>query len=273
MIVERAYAKINLSLDVIKKRSDGYHDLRSIMSPVSLYDELYFYPNEEVVLESEVSIDNNIILKAAHLLKEKYNVDMGARIKLIKRIPVAAGLAGGSADASATLRGLNKLWNLGLSLDELAQLSALLGSDTIFCIYNKLAYIEGRGERVNFIANDIDAYVLLIKPYYGVSTKEVFANHVCNYQGEERFNKLITEINNNSFPLSIYNDLEETTLKICPELQLLVDEIKKFDPSVKMSGSGPTLYIISNDKIHLNKIYRQFISQNIVHLLKLGIFM
>ena len=271
MIKEKAFAKINLTLDVINKREDGYHNIKSVMSPISLYDELYFFDDEEIILESECDITDNIILKAAHLLKEEYNVKKGARIKLIKRIPIAAGLAGGSADCSATLRGLNLLWDLKLDLDELAKLSARLGSDTIFCMYNRLAYVEGRGEKITFIPSTIESFCLLIKPYFGVSTKEIFQNHINNYNGDEDFKNFVYTIDQDNKKLPLYNNLLETTMNLYPDLKNLYDEVYKLDNSVMMSGSGPTLYILSNDRVHLNTIYRKFISHNIVKIVKLGV--
>lgn len=271
MIKEKAYAKINLTLDVIGKREDGYHDLRSVMTPITLYDELYFTDADEIELESEVQIENNIILKAAFLLKELYNVKKGAHIKLIKRIFVSAGLAGGSADASATLRGLNKLWRLGLSIQELAKISEQLGSDTIFCTYNRLAYVEGRGEKVNFISSNIDSYCLLIKPYFGVSTKDVFQNHKLCYESNQKFIDFMTNIDDTRKPLRLYNDLMNTTFSLYPELKELYDRLYEEDSSVMMSGSGPTLYILSKDRIHLNCIYRKFVACNRCQIVKLGV--
>lgn len=271
MVIEKAYAKINLTLDVINKREDGYHELKSIMSPLSLCDELIFEDYDDIVLEDNFNIKDNIILKAAHLLKEEYNVEKGAKIKLIKRIPIEAGLAGGSADASATLRGLNKLWGLGLKINELAKLSEKLGSDTIFCTYNRLAYVSGRGEKISFIPSNIDTYCLLIKPYFGVSTKKVFENHIINYKGTGRFEDCLKSIDSGK-KIPVYNDLLGTTLEIYPELKDLFIEVQKYNKDVMMSGSGPTLYVLSNDRIHLNNLYRKFVSSNICFICKLGLF-
>lgn len=271
MIKEKAYAKINLTLGVINKREDGYHNLKSIMSPISLYDELYFEDNDDLVLESEVSIDNNIILKAAKLLKEEFNVKKGAKIKLVKRIPLSAGLAGGSADCSATLRGLNRLWGLNLTIVQLAEISARLGSDTIFCMYNRLAYIEGRGEIIHFIPSNIDSYCLIIKPYFGVSTKEIFQNHKICYDGDTKFLDCLTKIDQDQENIPLYNDLMNTTLSLYPELKKLYDEVYEIDNSVMMSGSGPSLYILSNNRVHLNNIYRKFVSKNMCYIVKLGL--
>lgn len=112
MIVEYAFAKLNLALDVVRKRNDGFHDLKMIMVPLELSDILTFEESKEIILESNVSIENNAILKTVHLMKEMFNVTDGVKIKLDKRIPIGAGLGGGSADIAATVRGLNQLWNL-----------------------------------------------------------------------------------------------------------------------------------------------------------------
>ena len=155
MVVERAYAKVNLSLSVLGKMDNGFHELETIMVPITLHDTLYFRKNntgEMILLNNE--IENNSILKAANLFQEKYKTP-GATIKLVKRIPLEAGLGGGSADSSATLRGLNRLFNFNIPLEELSELAIELGSDNNFCLYNRAAICRGRGEKLEFINKNI----------------------------------------------------------------------------------------------------------------------
>ena len=244
---EKAYAKINLSLSVLGKRNDGFHELKSVMVPLELCDTIFFeLDDEEISLVDDNEIPNNIIIKTAKLFKERFNIKKGAKIALHKEIPIEAGLAGGSADSSATLRGLNRLWNVNASLDELMEISKELGSDNPFCVYNKKAIIEGRGERLTFIDGKIDSDVLLIKPPYGASTREIFKNHICK-NNSNRTDALLEAIHKNDINLinkATYNDLEETTMRLIPNLRELKEYISQMGYKVMMSGSGPTLFIL-----------------------------
>lgn len=256
MIIEKAYAKLNLSLDVVGKMENGFHEIKTVMAPIDLYDELIFETNEtnEMILIDN-QIENNSILKAAKLFQKVYKT-AGATIKFKKNIPLEAGLGGGSADSSATLRGLNRLFNLGLSLHELAKLAEQLGSDNVFTLYNQAAICEGRGEKLTFINDDFSFNVLLIKPDFGLSTKEVFEK--CNIKGNKEPNNLLLEaLKLNDYNLlnkNITNDLLESALVIKPQLQNLIDEIKKYGFDVFMSGSGTTLFVICDDILRLENL-------------------
>ncbi|MFA7468299.1 MAG: 4-(cytidine 5'-diphospho)-2-C-methyl-D-erythritol kinase, partial [Desulfotomaculaceae bacterium] len=174
----KAHAKINLLLDVVGIRPDGYHELKTVMQTLSLSDD--------VLLETAPIIDlavdganltagpENLAYRAADLLKQRTGYRGGAAVRLIKKIPLAAGLAGGSADAAAVLRGLNKMWNLGLRMDDLFHLGAELGSDVPFCLWGGIAMCQGRGEMVTPLPALPSAGVLLVKPCFGVSTADVY---------------------------------------------------------------------------------------------------
>ena len=247
MIKEKAYAKINLTLDVVEKRVDGYHELKMIMIPIDFYDELYFEKNDEIVLESNIEIKENAILKTVELMKERYKINEGATIKLIKKIPLGAGLAGGSANIAATIRGLNQLWNLNLEKEELEEIALKLGSDTLFCLYNQPAYVYGRGDKIEWIPYpDIEAIYLFTSDIH-VSTKEVFKHHRIKHRFD-RFPSVYHLYLNQEFEQFIektYNDLTKTTLKLYPTLKQKFYQIKKIDKNVKMSGSGATFYSVS----------------------------
>lgn len=261
MIIEKAYGKVNLALEIVGKREDGYHELKSIMVPVDIYDELYFEESDKIELISELKIEDNIILKAAKLLKETFNVNKGARITLVKRIPVAAGMAGGSADCSATLRGLAKLWKIDTTIDELAQLSAKLGSDTIYCVYNVPSAVFGRGEIVKPLNANLKANVIIINPRFPVSTKEIFMNHKIVKHEENDFNKLVESFytdNVDNVNKNIYNDLEKTTFNLYPRLEELSKRISAYLPNIMMSGSGPTLFALTNDLPLLENVKKLF---------------
>ena len=154
-LLVKAPAKINLSLDVLGKRQDGYHEVKMIMTTIDLADRLELMElaedRIEILSHNRYVPDDqrNLAYQAAKLLKEKFNVKKGVSITIEKTIPVAAGLAGGSSDAAATLRGLNKLWNLGLTIDQLAELGAEIGSDVSFCVYGGTAIATEEGSRLS----------------------------------------------------------------------------------------------------------------------------
>ena len=250
MIKEYAYAKINLALEVMDV-TDGYHMVNNLMIPIDLYDELTFEPNDKIELINN-EFEDNIILKAAKLFINKYNINSGVKITLEKNIPSAAGLAGGSSDAAATLRGLNKLFNNVASHDELLVLGSELGSDVPFFIDTKLALCTNRGEVVNKV--DADAYVfdlLLIKPKTGLSTKEVYKNYIYdNVSKKEKIDNIITAIkycDTFSLKKNIFNDLTKTALNLNTELNTIYNDLKKYT-DIYLSGSGPTMFIINPDK-------------------------
>lgn len=253
MVIEKAYAKLNLALDVVRKRKDGYHDLKMIMIPLELYDELLFEENEEIILESNMDIENNAILKTIHLIKETCQVNKGVKITLDKKIPIGAGLGGGSADIAATIRGLNQLWHLNLSHQELEEMALKLGSDTLFCLYNKSAYVYGRGENMLYIPTPPIKRIYVIYPEVAVSTKKVFENHTIEFN-PYKFNRLFTFYVNEKFNLFFkraYNVLTETTLKVYPEIARLKRDVTKLSKLARMSGSGSTFYIpVFKEKEH-----------------------
>ena len=170
MIVERAYAKLNLTLEVIRKRDDGYHDLASIIQTVDLHDELEFVEgdgNEFECSDASLAGDGNLVMLTAKALRDKTGTSFGARIVLRKRIPVAAGLGGGSADAAATLRGLNRLWGLGMSEPELAQVGAEVGSDVPFLVSGGTGLVSGRGEVLERLPAPEIGRLVIVSPIVG----------------------------------------------------------------------------------------------------------
>ncbi len=179
-LLVKAPAKINLSLDVLHKRPDGYHEVEMIMTTIDLADriELTLLNQNKIHILSQnryVPDDSrNLAYQAAQLLKDRFQVEKGVIISIEKTIPVAAGLAGGSSDAAATLRGLNKLWDLGLTIDELAELGSEIGSDVSFCVYGGTALAKGRGEIITRLPAPPTCWVILAKPFIGVSTSEVY---------------------------------------------------------------------------------------------------
>nr|WP_285889794.1 4-(cytidine 5'-diphospho)-2-C-methyl-D-erythritol kinase [Neobacillus niacini] len=261
----KAPAKINLSLDVLYKRPDGFHEVEMIMTTIDLADrvELTLLEQDKIHILSHnryVPDDQrNLAFQAAQLLKDRYQVKKGVKITIEKTIPVAAGLAGGSSDAAATLRGLNKLWNLGLTLDELADLGSEIGSDVSFCVYGGTALARGRGERITDLPAPPTCWVILAKPFIGVSTAEVYRRLDINGMEHPNISEMVKAIENNDYQSvcdNVGNVLEDVTLKLHPEVAQIKEQMKRFGAdAVLMSGSGPTVFGIVQHDSRMHRIY------------------
>ncbi|PFJ13360.1 4-(cytidine 5'-diphospho)-2-C-methyl-D-erythritol kinase [Bacillus cereus] len=264
-LLVKAPAKINLSLDVLGKRQDGYHEVKMIMTTIDLADRLELIELEEDRIEilshnRYVPDDQrNLAYQAAKLLKEKFNVKKGVSITIEKTIPVAAGLAGGSSDAAATLRGLNKLWDLGLTIDELAELGAKIGSDVSFCVYGGTAIATGRGEKIEHIKTPPSCWVILAKPHIGVSTADVYGNLKLNRVTHPNVDKMVDVINAGDYKgicNTVGNVLEDVTFKMHPEVARIKAQMKRFGAdAVLMSGSGPTVFGLVHHDSRMHRIY------------------
>ena len=273
MVVEKAYAKLNLSLNVLGKRPDGFHDLESIMVPVcDLYDTLEFSKRDDdniVVLGME--IQNNIVVKAFKLFQDKYHIS-GVNVKICKQIPIEAGLAGGSADASATLRGLNKLFNLNIPLIELEELALRLGSDTVFCLYNKPAVCRGRGEILEFINFDFSLDVWILKPSFGLLTKDVFSKLVID-KTNIKTNEILNSLKDNDLiklDELISNDLYIPATLVNPKIKEIVDVLNNNMIKAHMSGSGSTIYFIDNLVTNYNELLQDLLKAHKIEYVYLG---
>lgn len=264
-LLVKAPAKINLSLDVLYKRNDGYHEVEMIMTTIDLADRIELTLLEEdaihILSHNRFVPDDqrNLAYQAAKLLKERFNVKQGVTISIEKNIPVAAGLAGGSSDAAATLRGLNKLWSLGLSIDELAQLGAEIGSDVSFCVYGGTALAKGRGENITEIPAPPTCWVILAKPFIGVSTAEVYRRldlkKITHPDTSEMIQALATG-DYQSVCDNMGNVLEDVTLNLYPEVAQIKEQMKRFGAdAVLMSGSGPTVFAIVQHDSRMHRIY------------------
>ncbi|GGA48613.1 4-(cytidine 5'-diphospho)-2-C-methyl-D-erythritol kinase [Psychrobacillus lasiicapitis] len=265
MYYVKAPAKINLTLDVLHKRPDGYHEVEMIMTTVDLADRIGLEVREDGAIHI-LSVDRfvpndhrNLAYQAAKILKEMYNVKLGVSIKIEKNIPVAAGLAGGSSDAAATLRGLNTIWNLGLTLDELAQVATKIGSDVAFCVYGGTALATGRGEKIQKLPSPANCWVILAKPTLGVSTADIYGNLKINDITHPNTEQMIQAIKKKDFELmcaSVGNVLEDVTLKLYPEVAVLKEQMQKFGAdAVLMSGSGPTVFGLVNQESRVQRVY------------------
>lgn len=244
MIKEKAYAKVNLSLRVYPTNEDGYHNINSLMVPIDLYDELYFSFSDKDEVVTNIYIENNVILKTLKLFKETYKLKENVKIEVNKKIPIAAGLAGGSSDASATLRGLNRLFNLNISLKELEKLANMLGSDNTFTLYSKPAICTGRGEILDFISKIKEIPLIIIKPNFGLSTKTIYDNY--EYIEKEDNTLMIKDAlikgDLSKLEANIFNDLEKPALKN-DEYNLFCKKFEALNIKSYQSGSGPTRYV------------------------------
>jgi 4-diphosphocytidyl-2-C-methyl-D-erythritol kinase len=264
-VLVKAPAKINLSLDVLHKRPDGYHEVEMVMTTIDLADriELSLLPKDEIRIVSHnryVPDDQrNLAYQAAKLLKDKFQIKEGVQIGIEKIIPVAAGLAGGSSDAAATLRGLNKLWNLGLSIDTLAELGAEIGSDVSFCVYGGTALATGRGEKIQELPPPPRCWVVLAKPSIGVSTADIYRRLVLDGVRHPNTKEMIQSIKSQDFDGVCHhmgNVLEEVTLKLYPEVAQIKSQITRFGAdAVLMSGSGPTVFALVQHDSRMHRIY------------------
>ena len=276
---ERAYAKINLCLDVVGKREDGYHDLKMIMVPINFYDvlEMEFAPETTLELNRDYLPinDKNTIIKAIHIMQEKYNITEEFCCRLEKHIPTRAGLAGGSADAAAAIRMINRMCNLHLTKDEMIAVGKEVGADVPFCILNRPAFVEGIGEKITTFSCSPDFYLLLIKPRKGVSTAEAF--HIVDEQeGIHPDCKAMQEAleynDYDSIISSLGNSMENAAMILVPEIRKAKQDLLDlgFD-GVLMSGSGSTVFGITKDvelldrSIDILKKKRYFVRKTTVH--------
>lgn len=263
----KAPAKINLTLDVLSKRDDGYHDVATVMTTVDLADriDIELRDDDNITLECPASYvpndERNHAYQAAKLLMERYSVTKGVNIYIDKQIPVAAGLAGGSSNAAATIRGLNELWNLGLNTEEMAGLGAEIGSDVPFCVYGGTAVATGRGEQISLLQAPPNCWVVLAKPMIGVSTAEVFKQFDPK-ESQDRPMKtedMVRAIEQEDFAKvcsSLGNHLELVTFKLYPRVHKIKEHMLRFGgEGVLMSGSGPTIFALVQKESKANRLY------------------
>jgi 4-diphosphocytidyl-2-C-methyl-D-erythritol kinase len=252
-LLVRAPAKVNLFLEVLRRRADGYHELATLLAAVSLYDTLALRddPSGAVRLRCDrpdlSAGPDNLVCRAADLLRRRTGHPGGADLRLWKRIPMGAGLGGGSSDAAAALAGLNRLWRLGLSAADLAALGAELGSDVPFFFAAPAAWCTGRGEKVEPLTLGRPLDFVLVSPPVGLSTAEVFRNVVAPAEplsGEEA-RKAAEAGDVDELGRRLHNRLEAPAARLCPAVAGLRDRLAALGPAaVLMTGSGSTFYAL-----------------------------
>lgn len=251
MHIETAPAKINLTLDTLFKRDDGYHEVQMVMTEVDLNDRLTFTKrtDNKIVIESEhqfIPTDKrNLVYQAVLLMREAYGIKTGVNIFIEKNIPVSAGMAGGSTDAAATFRGINKIFEINAPLEDLAELSSKIGSDIPFCVYGGTALATGRGEKIERLPKPPHAWVVIAKPPLSVSTKVIY-DHLKPGKNKPKSSEMVEAIYNKSYSAmieSMKNDLQEVTRRKYSKVNVLLNKMQSLGADkAMMSGSGPTVF-------------------------------
>ena len=266
----KAYAKINLSLDITGKRDDGYHDISSVMQSVTLCDDVEVLKNESGTISissDSAEIPNNeenIAYKAAKLMIDTFNLSCGFDIFIKKNIPVAGGMAGGSTNAAAVIKAINEICKIGLTTDELMKIGVKVGADVPFCIYQKPALAEGIGEKITAISGlSDDLWILLVNPNEKVSTKKIYEkidNEVLYNKTDNK--KLACALKNNDintakkYMINVMQDVSQTECGKIAEIIKKIDNLGAIHSM--MSGSGATCFGIFNEKPDLIKAEKLF---------------
>lgn len=259
-LVLKARAKVNLGLDVVGKRENGYHDVKMIMQTVDIYDVLTFKKRQDpdIILSVESEdylgdITGNLIFRAAKLMKERYSIKEGVEIHLEKNIPVAAGMAGGSTDAAATMLAMNELFELGKTKEELMDIVVKLGADIPFCIMGGTALAEGIGEQLKPLPAPKQSVILIAKPGIMVPTKEVYSSlkleEIKNHPDIDGQIRALETGDFDSFVSKMGNVLETVTIEKHPVIKEIKDlMLSNGAKNAMMSGSGPTVFGIFESK-------------------------
>ncbi|MDO4701167.1 MAG: 4-(cytidine 5'-diphospho)-2-C-methyl-D-erythritol kinase [Erysipelotrichaceae bacterium] len=258
---DRAYAKVNLVLEVVNRLENGYHELNMIMAPLNFYDVVDIEFASVTTIESNavyLPVDQrNTVIKAIELLRAKYQFQQQFKIKITKHIPTQAGLAGGSSDAASTIRILNKLLRLNMTLQDMLDIGKQVGADVPFCILNQPAVVRGIGEVLQPFELECDFWLVLVKPRKGVSTKLAFeALEVKDMVGGhvDEMKKALQSDDYPSVIANLFNTLEKPSIAMVPEIADIKDKLLAmgFDGAL-MSGSGSTVFGITRQEALANQ--------------------
>lgn len=254
----RAMAKINLGLDIIGKREDGYHEVRMIMQTIRMYDVLEIRKKSSPGISLSTNLpyipcdERNLVYKAAKILMDEFHVEEGLSMKLTKSVPVAAGMAGGSSDAAAAFVGVNRLFHLSLSEEELMKRAVQVGADVPYCVMRGTALAEGIGEKLTRLPDLPDCYILIGKPGINVSTRTAYENLDLNeIRRRPDIDGMICDIKNKdlySMTGKMENVFEPGIMAKYPVIREIRDLMEKQGAlKAMMSGSGPTVFGIFDD--------------------------
>jgi 4-diphosphocytidyl-2-C-methyl-D-erythritol kinase len=264
-VVVRAPAKVNLFLEVLAKRPDGYHEIATLLVAVSLYDTLEFKEDSSGAVRLHCDAPelttgpDNLVRKAADLLRQRTGCARGADIRLTKRVPLAAGLAGGSTDCAAALAGLNRLWRLGLAREELARLGGELGSDVPFFFHTPAAWCTGRGEVVTPLALGRPLDFVIVKPAAGLSTAEVYRGVTVPEAPEtgDEVRRAVADGDVEAVGRHLHNRLQEAAQRLRPEIAAGLERLRAAGPAGQlMSGSGTSLFALCRDPGEAQRVAR-----------------
>lgn len=255
----QAFAKINLGLDVLGKREDGYHEVRMIMQTIRMYDQLDMRKSVEPGIhlttnKKYIPVDeNNLVWRAAKLMMDTCGIMEGVSIHLHKVIPVAAGMAGGSSDAAATLVGMNRLFHCGLSKEKLMELGVQIGADVPYCVLRGTALAEGIGEKLTVLPPMPDCWIMIGKPGISVSTKYVYTTLDLNtdtvHPDIDGMKKALEDGNLYGITERMGNVLQDVTIPAYPEVERIKEQMKTLGAvNAMMSGSGPTVFGIFDNE-------------------------
>lgn len=262
----KALAKINLGLDVVRRREDGYHEVRMIMQTIHLYDRLKITKMKTPGIEIHSNLpflpvnENNLVYKAGKLLMDEFGIREGVRVDLLKRIPVAAGMAGGSSDAAAMLYGMNQLFGLKLSRQVLMERGVTIGADVPYCLMRGTALAEGIGEKLKQLPPMVKCPVLIAKPQISVSTKFVYQNlKLDEHTVHPDIDRLIQDIRNKDLQAAagdMGNVLETVTIPNYPVIAQIKEQMMHSGAvNSMMSGSGPTVFGLFENEKQAKKAY------------------
>lgn len=256
-------AKINLFLYVLGKRDDGYHNIYSLFAPIDLSDTITITPCDKTIIvcnKKYIPVDNkNIILQVDNILRKDYGITTNFHIELIKRIPVGAGLGGGSSNAATYLNLVLQSEGIDLPIEEKEKIMLQVGSDTLFFLYNKPALVAGRGEISSFINISSKCYVLIIYPNKHISTKNIYSSKDLLYSNKENLPFIDKNISYNEIKNIMKNDLEVPVFKMYPYIKEVIESINQKGNGVAlMSGSGSTVFGLYDDENLLDEDYDFF---------------
>ncbi|RVU55119.1 4-(cytidine 5'-diphospho)-2-C-methyl-D-erythritol kinase [Anaerosphaera multitolerans] len=259
----KSYGKINLALDVINKREDGYHNIKTIMQKISLYDEMEFKKGSGgIVIDSNLTLklEENLIYKSWAALCQYVGEELPLEVRLKKNLPLASGLAGGTGNGALTLKALNELYNLKLSLGELQSMSLKLGADFPYMLQGGTVLAEGIGEKLKTLKSFNEIEVLIVNPGYEISTKEVYENLDLSSR-RINFKKIIDLMEENS-PLKLRgvleNKMEDYVFKRHLDIKEIKTELESMGAASLMSGTGATVFGLFEDSKTIRKAFNKF---------------
>lgn len=251
----KAYAKLNLGLKVIGKREDGYHELSMVMVPIDLFDSVELLPADRLTIETDkwyLPLDkHNTVYQALQIMHKTYATPLNYKVKLIKNIPTQAGLAGGSTDAACVINMLDEVHQLNLSRQQKIEVAKQIGADVPFCLFEKPALVSGIGDELSFFEITTPFHLFLIKPNFGISTKQLFQAYRLNLKQDDRLDQLLEGLKTNQYELvrrCLVNDLQVAANRVNPQIDHICHELVEFGfDQACMTGSGSVVFAITQD--------------------------